>query len=100
MYAFEALKAELEQVDELHFIFTLLTSPSTAEEVTDKIRKERKEFHIPNDVASLRSRRSALIESTCATNRLSAIADGARLIGAASPLHVELHPATQPLALN
>jgi hypothetical protein len=45
MYAFEALKAELEQVDELHFIFT---SPTfMAEEVTDKIRKERKEFHIP-----------------------------------------------------
>ena len=45
MYAFEALKAELEQVEELHFIFT---SPTfMAEEVTDKIRKERKEFHIP-----------------------------------------------------
>ena len=45
MYAFEALKEELEQVDELHFIFT---SPTfMAEEVTDKIRKERKEFHIP-----------------------------------------------------
>ena len=45
IYAFEALKAELEQVDELHFIFT---SPTfVAEEVTDKIRKERKEFHIP-----------------------------------------------------
>jgi hypothetical protein len=45
MYAFEALKAELEQIDELHFIFT---SPTfVAEEVTDKIRKERKEFHIP-----------------------------------------------------
>jgi hypothetical protein len=45
MYAFEALKAELEQVDELCFIFT---SPTfVAEEVTDKIRKERKEFHIP-----------------------------------------------------
>lgn len=42
MYAFEALKEELEQVDELHFIFT---SPTfMAEEVTDKIRKE---FHIP-----------------------------------------------------
>ena len=41
MYAFEALKAELEQVDELHFIFT---SPTfMAEEVTDKIRKERKD---------------------------------------------------------
>jgi hypothetical protein len=45
MYAFEALKEELEQVDELHSIFT---SPTfMAEEVTDKIRKERKEFHIP-----------------------------------------------------
>ena len=45
MYAFEALKAELEQVEELHFIFT---SPTfVAEQVTDKIAKERKEFHIP-----------------------------------------------------
>ncbi|QXL85682.1 helicase-related protein [Comamonas sp. NLF-1-9] len=45
MYAFEALKAELEKIDELNFIFT---SPTfTASEVTDKIRKERKEFHIP-----------------------------------------------------
>lgn len=45
MYAFDALKAELEKIDELSFIFT---SPTfTASEVTDKIRKERKEFHIP-----------------------------------------------------
>ena len=45
MYAFEALKAELEKIDALQFIFT---SPTfTANEVTDKIRKERKEFHIP-----------------------------------------------------
>ena len=45
MYAFEALKTELEKIDELCFIFT---SPTfTASEVTDKIRKERKEFHIP-----------------------------------------------------
>ena len=45
MYAFEALKAELEKLDELNFIFT---SPTfVANEVTDKIRKERKEFHIP-----------------------------------------------------
>ncbi|MCL2918283.1 helicase-related protein [Shewanella litorisediminis] len=45
MYAFEALKAELEKIDELQFIFT---SPTfTANEVTDKIRKERREFHIP-----------------------------------------------------
>ncbi|MCD0497963.1 SNF2-related protein [Achromobacter sp. MY14] len=45
MYAFEALKTELEKIDELNFIFT---SPTfVANEVTDKIRKERKEFHIP-----------------------------------------------------
>ncbi|TAL90238.1 MAG: ATP-dependent helicase [Candidimonas sp.] len=45
MYAFEALKAELEKIDELNFIFT---SPTfVANEATDKIRKERKEFHIP-----------------------------------------------------
>ena len=45
MYAFEALKSELEKVEELNFIFT---SPTfVANEVTDKIRKEHKEFHIP-----------------------------------------------------
>ena len=45
MYAFEALKSELEKIDELKFIFT---SPTfVANEVADKIRKERKEFHIP-----------------------------------------------------
>ena len=45
MYAYEALKSELEKVDELNFIFT---SPTfVANEVTDKIRKERREFHIP-----------------------------------------------------
>ncbi|TCO81916.1 SNF2 family DNA or RNA helicase [Plasticicumulans lactativorans] len=45
MYAFEALRSELEKIGELNFIFT---SPTfIANEVTDKIRKERKEFHIP-----------------------------------------------------
>lgn len=45
MYAFEALKTELEKIDELSFIFT---SPTfIANEATDKIRKERREFHIP-----------------------------------------------------
>jgi len=45
MYAFEALKTELEKIEELNFIFT---SPTfVANEVTDKIRKERREFHIP-----------------------------------------------------
>ncbi|WP_322997167.1 hypothetical protein [Castellaniella sp.] len=45
MYAFEALKAELEKIDELEFIFT---SPAfVANEATDKIRKEHREFYIP-----------------------------------------------------
>lgn len=45
IYAFEALKAELEKIEELHFIFT---APAfVADEVTDKIRRERREFHIP-----------------------------------------------------
>ncbi|MDT8376078.1 MAG: SNF2-related protein [Mariprofundaceae bacterium] len=45
IYAYEALKSELEKLDELQFIFT---SPTfVADEVTDKVRKERREFHIP-----------------------------------------------------
>lgn len=45
MYAYEALKAELEQIEELQFIFTSPTFlPS---EASDKISKERREFHIP-----------------------------------------------------
>ena len=45
IYAYEALKAELEQVDSLEFIFT---SPTfVANEVADKLRKEHREFHIP-----------------------------------------------------
>jgi hypothetical protein len=45
MYAYEALKAELEEIDELRFIFTAPTF--LADEVTDKVRRERREFHIP-----------------------------------------------------
>ena len=45
IYAFEALKAELEKIDSLEFIFTAPTF--VANEVTDKIQKERREFHIP-----------------------------------------------------
>lgn len=45
MYAYEALKAELGNIDQLDFIFT---SPTfVTDEATDKIRKERREFHIP-----------------------------------------------------
>jgi hypothetical protein len=45
MYAFEALKEELEKVDELQL--HLHVAHLRGQEVTDKIRKERKEFHIP-----------------------------------------------------
>ena len=45
IYAYEALKEELEKVDSLEFIFT---SPTFVEsEATDRIRKEQREFHIP-----------------------------------------------------
>ncbi len=45
IYAFEALKKELEKIDSLEFIFT--ASAFVPDEVTDKISKERREFHIP-----------------------------------------------------
>ena len=41
IYAFEALKKELEQVKELRFIFT---SPTF---IKDKLKKEKREFFIP-----------------------------------------------------
>ncbi len=45
IYAYEALKKELEKVESLEFIFT---APAfVPNEVSDKISKERKEFHIP-----------------------------------------------------
>jgi superfamily II DNA or RNA helicase len=45
IYAFEALKKELEQIDSFQFIFT---SPTfVPNEVTDKLKKETREFHIP-----------------------------------------------------
>ncbi|USX44682.1 helicase-related protein [Dietzia kunjamensis] len=46
IFAFEALREEFEQISELKFIFT---SPSfVTEKVTDKLRKERREFFIPD----------------------------------------------------
>src|SRR5271170_8388815 len=45
IYAFEALKKELESVDSLQFIFT--TPTFVPNEVTDKVRREAREFHIP-----------------------------------------------------
>ncbi|SMG66732.1 helicase/SNF2 domain-containing protein, partial [methanotrophic bacterial endosymbiont of Bathymodiolus sp.] len=45
IYAFEALKKELEKIDSLEFIFT---APAfVPNEVTDKIARQRREFHIP-----------------------------------------------------
>lgn len=45
IYAYEALKTELEQIDSLRFIFT---SPTfIANQVTDKLGKEKREFFIP-----------------------------------------------------
>src|SRR3989339_1666040 len=45
MYAYEALKKELEAIDSLEFVFT---APAfIPNEVTDKISKEKREFHIP-----------------------------------------------------
>ena len=45
IYAYEALKDALSQVGSLEFIFTAPTF--VANEVTDKMRKERREFFIP-----------------------------------------------------
>jgi len=45
IYAFEALKSDLEQLESLEFIFT---SPTfVPDEVTDSGRRVRREFHIP-----------------------------------------------------
>lgn len=45
IFAFEALRKELEQVGELEFMFTAPSFVTTR--VTDKLRKERREFFIP-----------------------------------------------------
>ena len=41
IYAFETLKKELESIEELRFIFT---SPTF---ITEKVKKEKREFFIP-----------------------------------------------------
>ena len=51
MYAYEALRSELEGVDSLEFIFTAPTF--ITQEVTDKISKERREFHMKAETGSL-----------------------------------------------
>jgi len=45
IYAYESLKAELNQIDTLQFIFTSPTFVS--DQVTDKLQKEKREFYIP-----------------------------------------------------
>lgn len=45
MYAFEALKAELSNIESLEFIFTAPTF--VPNEMADNLRKERREFYIP-----------------------------------------------------
>jgi hypothetical protein len=45
IFAFEALRQELEQIDSLEFIFT--TPTFIPGEVIDKVRREPREFHIP-----------------------------------------------------
>ena len=45
IYAYEALKKELEQIDSLRFIFTSPTFISN--QVSDKLGKEKREFFIP-----------------------------------------------------
>ncbi len=45
IYAYEALKSELKKIESLEFIFTAPTF--VAREVTDKLRKEQREFYIP-----------------------------------------------------
>lgn len=47
IYAFEALKSELAELDEFEFIFT---SPTFApKDAIDRIKKEKREFFIPNE---------------------------------------------------
>lgn len=45
IYAYEALKSEIAKIESLEFIFTAPTF--VPNEVTDKLRKERREFFIP-----------------------------------------------------
>lgn len=56
IYAYEALKRELESVESFEFIFT---APSfMPDEATDAARKERREFHIPKPPSDATTERS------------------------------------------
>lgn len=45
IYAYEALKEQLEKIDSFEFIFTAPTF--VEDQVSDKFKKEKREFHIP-----------------------------------------------------
>ncbi len=45
IYAFEALKSELQKIDSLEFIF--ISPTFVPDETIDKIKKEHRKFHIP-----------------------------------------------------
>lgn len=48
IYAYAALKNELESIDELKFLFTM---PSFVDEqISDNVKKEQKEFYIPKEL--------------------------------------------------
>lgn len=46
MYAYDALKSQLKDIEELQFIFS---SPVFEKSVTDNIKKEKREFYLPNE---------------------------------------------------
>ncbi|RUT78424.1 helicase-related protein [Ancylomarina longa] len=47
IYAYEELKTQLEQVDSLEFIFT--TSATLNDKVSEKLKKDSRQYHIPKD---------------------------------------------------
>ena len=59
IFAFEALREELERVGELEFIFTAPSFVTT--KATDKLRKKRREFFIPGARPCDRARGSGLL---------------------------------------
>ncbi|MDR3186565.1 MAG: hypothetical protein LBU04_07200 [Christensenellaceae bacterium] len=49
IYAFHELRCELENIEELRFIFS---SPAFANDgITEKMRKEKREFFLPNEIS-------------------------------------------------
>ena len=93
IYAFEALKSELESIDSLQFIFT--TPTFIPADVTDKLRKERREFHIPKRQRETRVLRNRVRTSTQETGLTSAQSRGNAPIGyAARPF---FDPTAEPL---